>query len=115
MAKLTFPEKTASYDFRLGTVVFQANDDDFRRIRCTIGAKPLQDHFGARGRSQQELMAAFQRGIQQVHQAADRKYQALGGKLAELELTSRDFEAGSALELGLAKHLREQTTDGPER
>jgi hypothetical protein len=60
-------------------------------------------------------MAAFQRGIQQVHQAADRKYQALGGKIAELVLTSRDFESGNALELQLAKHLRQHITNEPER
>jgi hypothetical protein len=54
MAKLTFPERTARYDFRLDNVVFQADDDDFQRIRCTIGAKPLQDYSApgdARSRS----------------------------------------------------------------
>jgi hypothetical protein len=112
MTKLTFLEKTAVYDSRTDNVLFQASDEDLNTVRCIIGAKPLQDHFGARGRSQQQLMAAFQRGIHDIEQVADRKYKVLGGgNIPELVLNSRDFDTDNTLERQLAKHLQVSSED----
>jgi len=107
---LVFLETPPAYDFRLENIAFLAVAGR-HKVRCVIGAKALQDHFGAQGRSHQELMAAFQRGRRQIKLAAMRKYASLGQAMPELVLVSRDFEPGRSLESSLAKNLR---LDSPE-
>src|SRR5437879_3465331 len=89
VTRLSFTDSTPVYDYRLENILFQAVDGR-HRVRCTIAAKALQDHFGAQGRSQQQLIAAFQRGRRQIQLTAMRKCAALGQTIAELVLTSRD-------------------------
>ena len=105
MDSLVFVDTPAAYDSRLETITFLAVAGR-HRVRCVIGAKPLQEHFGAQGRSQAELMAAFQRGRRAIKLAAMRKYAALGQPVPELLLELRDFAPGKSLESTLAKHLR---------
>ena len=105
MDSLVFLDTPPAYDFRLENITFLAVAGR-HRMRCVIGAQVLQDHFGAQGRSQQELMAAFQRGRRQIKLAALRKYAAMGQAVPELMLLPRDFEAGPSLESALSKHLR---------
>ena len=107
MTELSFLEVTASYDIRLETMIFQAVDGR-RRVRCVIGAKALQEQFGAQGRAPQQLIAAFQRGRREIRRAAKRKYAAIGHPVAELVLTARDFATENGFERTLAKHLRLQ-------
>lgn len=105
MTSLTFPEKMAAYDYQTDNLVVQGTDGQ-RRVRCVVPAKTLQDRFGARGRSQKELMTAFARGWDEIREAAARKFVILGGGLHEIVLMPRDFGAVSDLELSLAKHLK---------
>jgi len=108
VTKLSFVDSTPLYDHGLENIVFQAFDGR-QRVRCAIAAQALQDHFGAQGRSQQQLIAAFQRGRRKIQLAALRRYAALGQSAAELVLASRDFE--TANQFSLAKHFRLQTKE----
>ena len=105
MRKLTFGEAAPVYDSRLENVMFQAFDGR-HLVRCVVGAKALQAHFGAQGRSQSQLIAAFQRGRSKIRLAALRKYAAMGQTVPELVLTACDFGADNALAASLARHLR---------
>jgi hypothetical protein len=104
MSELSFPDDAPIFDFHVANIVFYG-EAGLRRIRCVIDAKALQEHFGATGRAQAQLMSAFQRGLDEIHAAAERRYQALGPGQREIVLSSRDFATGSALERHLAKHL----------
>lgn len=106
MDSLVFIDTPPAYDSRLENIVFLAVAGR-HRIRCIIGAQALQEHFGAKGRSQAELIAAFQRGRRDIKLAAMRKYASLGQPAAELLLAARDFgTAGRSLDASLSKHLR---------
>ena len=107
---LVFLDSPPAYDFRLENITFFAFAGRLK-VRCAIAAQALQDHFGAQGRSQPELLAAFQRGRRDIKRAALRKYAALGQPVPELMLLPRDFAGGPTLETRLAKHLR---LDSPE-
>jgi hypothetical protein len=102
---LVFIDTPPAFDPRLENVLFLAVAGR-HRVRCIIGAKALQEHFGAQGRSQAELIAAFQRGRRDIKLAAMRKYASLGQPVAELVLLARDFAGGRSLDASLAKHLR---------
>ena len=110
MDSLVFVETPPAYDFRLENVVFPAIAGRLR-IRCIIGAQALQEHFGAQGRSQPELIAAFQRGRRKIRLVAMRKFAAWAQPAAELVLGARDFATGQSLESALAKHLRLETVE----
>ena len=102
---LVFIDTPPAFDPRLENVVFLAVSGR-NRVRCIIGAKALQEHFGAQGRAQAELLAAFQRGRRDIKLAALRKFASLGQPVAELVLVARDFGGGRSLDASLAKHLK---------
>ena len=111
MDSLVFVDTPPAYESHLENLVFLAVAGA-HRVRCVIGAKALQEHFGAQGRSHAELAAAFQRGRREIKRAALRKFAALGQPVPELVLVSRDFAAGKSLDSTLAKHFRQEETPG---
>jgi len=75
--KISFPAESPAYCAVDPALAFSALVDGVR-LKCTITAEALEDHFGARSLREDDLKKAFGAHIHAIHVAARRIFTELG-------------------------------------
>jgi hypothetical protein len=90
---LSFSRQIRGWDLRRNVVNFLAEDDSEPDlpIACAISMEALIDHFGARDRSKQACLTAFDRGRTAIEQKANEKHVARAAK-GPILLRKSDFD-----------------------
>lgn len=70
---IDFPDKVENYDGDRDVVLFAARAGA-TELTCAISGEALEDHFGAKGRSQRARLAAFRAHRAAIEDAARRKF-----------------------------------------
>lgn len=100
---ITFPGATPVYQGDEPALVFEAIAGG-ERVRCTISAEALKDHFGAASSREDDLQRAFERNRAAIEGAAEQLLTSVGRK--PVMLRSGYFRFSDAVPANLRTHRR---------